>query len=604
MKQRSRSYILLIFLLVLSGCASKSQVEVSPQKPAASDQLVIVSTNDFHAELIKAEGMASVIRQLKLKYGDQMIYLDAGDLFQGSMEGNMSKGKSIVEFYNLLPIDAAAIGNHEFDFGPDVADRTHVKSSEDGMGNLKARVRQAKFPWVSCNIVVNPIESCTPGEYCNALGQRTVFEPRTILNRSGKKIGVIGATTTETPDITRASFVKGTRFVALMPVIEAEAKYLREKEHCDYVLLTIHEGLQLDTKEQYLPGVGLAALMEGLPQGLIDAVIAGHIHVKVQEVINGMPVIQTGRSAWVVGVLHLTGQGKDKSFRFEPFIDIPSAAEEPDVTAALAPYREAAAKYETMIVGRSAGAFVVNRDEESALGNMISDFTLASGKKEGGAQFALMNSGGIRNDLAAGEITYGEVYAVMPFDNDLVVAELTGSQLRRLLEISTSGDPGMPGVSGLRLKVLNVEPGVPGPWDRDLNGDGKKETWERNLLVEVTDIQGNAIQENVSYKVATNSFLSHGGDYQKIVYNQVPKPKIHQYSGLLIRDVIVESLKQQPVVVPEDYLSNSTRRIELVEPSQESRSIPWIDSGIVLHSVTALQFLDSCPFFRTLSTIS
>jgi 5'-nucleotidase len=484
----------------------------------------------------------------------------------------MSKGKSIVEFYNLLPLDAAAIGNHEFDFGPDVPDRIEVLPGEDGMGNLKARVHEARFPWLSSNIIVDPVESCIPGPKCNALGQRTIFEPRTILTRAGKKIGVIGATTVETPDITLQAFIQGAKFEALLPVVQAEAKFLREKEHCDYVFLTAHEGLHQDESGKYLPGFGIAALMQNLSTSSLDAVIAGHIHVKDQEVIHGIPVMQEGRSAWVVGVLHLWGKGNSKQFRFEPFIDIPASAVEPDVTAVLKPYRDAAQKYKSMIVGKTSEAFPADHDSESALGNMIADAVHDSGQEHGGAQFALMNAGGIRNDLPAGEITYEDIYSVMPFDNNLVVAELTGSQLLMLLEISTSGDEGMPGVSGLRLRVLDVTPGVPGKWDRDLNGDGKKETWERDLLVDAYDLNGRQIQPDTLYKVATNSYLSGGGDYQKIVYDQVAKARLQQFSALFIRDVIVEYIKRHPLLIPEEFFSERNRRIELIKPSENKSS--------------------------------
>jgi 5'-nucleotidase len=576
MKRRlaSSGLLLLLFsVLFLNGCSSKKPANNGPEKPDSNDELVVVATTDFHAELDKAEGMASILRDLKSRYGDRMLYLDGGDLFQGSLEGNMSKGKSVVEFYNQLPIDAAAIGNHEFDFGPDVPNRIQVKPGEDGMGNLKARVKEAKFPWLSSNIVLSPLISCMPaGKQCNALGQKTVFEPRTIIERAGKKIGIIGGTTTETPDITDRDFIAGTEFEPLGPIVAAEAKYLREKEHCDYVLLVAHEGLHLDSKGKYMPGFGIAAVVESLPVHSLDAVIAGHIHVKAQAVINGIPVMQEGRSAWVVGILQLSGKGKSERFRMESFVEIPAKAEQPDITDLLAPYREAAEKYKRMIVGNASGTFKVDPKSESALGNLVADAVLVAGSKEYGAQFALMNAGGCRNDLPDGEITYEEIYAVMPFSNSLVVAELTGAQLRTLLEISTSGDPGMPGVSGLRLKVLDVPPGVPGSWDRDLNGDGKKETWERNLLVYVRDEHGNELKPNAIYKVATNSYLSGGGDYQKFVYDKVPKKKIHDFPGLLIRDAIVNYLKQHPDVKPEDYYSPTKKRIELTKPPIENKS--------------------------------
>src|SRR5262245_48120653 len=104
MKWRLATFVLIILSLLSVlppvGCSSKKPPQPVAQEPLSHDDLVVVATTDFHAELEKAEAMASVIRDLKERYGDRMIYLDGGDLFQGSLEGNMSKGKSVVEFYN------------------------------------------------------------------------------------------------------------------------------------------------------------------------------------------------------------------------------------------------------------------------------------------------------------------------------------------------------------------------------------------------------------------------------------------------------------------------------------------------------------------------
>ena len=185
-------------LLALCACTSKpvalEATAVQPSRPEP-DELVVVATTDFHAALGRAEGLAKVIRGLRARYGDQMIYLDGGDLFQGSLEGNLSKGRSIVDFYNKLGIDAAAIGNHELDFGPDVIGRVTPKGHEDGMGNLKARARQAKFAWLSANIVRSVGSgkiTCHPHlgatiEHCNALGNaRSSRRTRSSTVRAGR----------------------------------------------------------------------------------------------------------------------------------------------------------------------------------------------------------------------------------------------------------------------------------------------------------------------------------------------------------------------------------------------------------------------------------
>ncbi|RYZ96182.1 MAG: bifunctional metallophosphatase/5'-nucleotidase, partial [Proteobacteria bacterium] len=128
--------------------------------PARYDQIVLVGTNDFHGYLRPveaglggekvilggAEWFAGHVRILEKKYGDKLVLLDAGDLFQGTMESNLFLGKSVVDYYNLLPYRAAAIGNHEFDYGD------KKRGGPDYLGALKARMLQAKFPFVQANI--------------------------------------------------------------------------------------------------------------------------------------------------------------------------------------------------------------------------------------------------------------------------------------------------------------------------------------------------------------------------------------------------------------------------------------------------------------------
>jgi 2',3'-cyclic-nucleotide 2'-phosphodiesterase (5'-nucleotidase family) len=215
------------FILLLIFCAACSKENQSP-KPLEKDdpgELVVVATNDFHATLDRAEGLAQVISDLRNRYGDRMIYLDAGDQFQGSLEGNISKGKAVVGFFNLMQLDAAAIGNHEFDYGPDVSDRITVEKGEDGMGALKARVREATYPFLSANLVSNPIVTCEPGAKCNALGHKTVFEPRTILERAGKKIGVIGATTSTARYRTSPAYLAGATFGISFPLCKQNQNF-------------------------------------------------------------------------------------------------------------------------------------------------------------------------------------------------------------------------------------------------------------------------------------------------------------------------------------------------------------------------------------------
>lgn len=562
-KARWIRFACVLLLLFFYACAKRSPVALKNiSEPSAADEIVIVATGDVHAALDRAEGLGSVIRKLRRQYGERMVYLDAGDQFQGSLEGNMSKGKSVVEFFNQIKLDAAAIGNHELDFGPDVTGRIQVLPGEDGLGNLRARVRQATYPWLSANFVVDPVASCETGPGCNALGQKTLFAPRTIVMRGKKRICVIGATTPTTANITRPEFVHGTRFENLAGIVAAEATWMRKHESCDSVVLLVHEGLRYEEDGKTLLNYGLRPMLEQLPPNTVDAVIGGHTHIVAQEVIRGTPVLITGKSAKYVGVLHLEGTGSQKKFSFEQIVTVPQRAKESDITAVLKPYRAQADSFKMKPIGKSSGPFPLEKDKESALGNFIADAVQRAGRDVDGAEFSLMNAGGLRNSLPEGKLRYDHIYRVMPFDNCLVIVRLTGNELRRLLEIAFSGSEGIPAVSGLIVRRQDVPVGQPGPWDRDLNQDGQKETWERNIVLDVLDQNGAPIEDDHIYKLATNDFLVSGGDYQGLVYNQIPKDRIHYYQEISIRDIILDYLIRKSVISPAEYLSETTRRMK------------------------------------------
>ncbi|HSE39117.1 MAG TPA: 5'-nucleotidase C-terminal domain-containing protein, partial [Acidobacteriota bacterium] len=453
------------------------------------------------------------------------------------------------------------------DYGPAVPDRVRVLPGEDGLGNLKQRVKEANYPWMSANFILDPPQKCDPKTemLCNALGQRTMFKPRTVVNRGGYKIGIIGATTVAAAKLTRPSFVDGSRFYDMVPIIIAESNLLRIQENCNLVLLLVHEGPHRLISGGYRPDSGILPVFAKLPEGILDAAICGHSHLRVQEKIHGISVIQAGLYAQVVGMMRI--QGPNKLVTFEPFIDIPTDGNEPDVTAAMEPYRKKAEKLKEQYAGKSEDVFIKNHYVETALGNMIADAVLEGGKNAANAQFCILNAGGIRNDLPAGDLNYGDLFKVLPFENLVTIVQITGSELRRMLEIGTSGVLGDPPISGLKVEKLSVPPGENGPWDRDLDGNGIKETWERNLIVSITDLQGNSIQDDNTYQLATTDYITSGGDYQSEVFDKIPAERIHVYSELPWRDVVLDFIKSRSPLNPASFYTPETRRIIFVLPN-------------------------------------
>lgn len=571
--------------LALYGCKSKT-VAFSPDElsnpqthvqkaTVADDELVIVATTDFHATIDKAEGLASVVRALRAKYGQQMLYLDGGDLFQGSLEGNLSKGQAMVRLFNEIGLDAAAIGNHELDYGPQTFARNIPKAGEDPIGNLKARVREARFAWLSANWVSEKTG-------------RPIFKPYAVFNKGPLKACVIGGTTPVTKDITRPDFVRGTKFLPLREAIEPLAKKLRTEEKCSFVLLTVHAGLLCKPQKSGTPDLtscreeGSAAevkhLLEEMPAGTLDAVIAGHTHLLGQEVFNGTPVIEAGSNARVVGALHLFE--KTKSFEFDSFVEVPANSLQPDISRALAEFRDRAKRVKSKVMGKATDAFLREYHSETALGNFLADALMdgsktllaaATGDTTAGVDVVLLNAGGIRADLPEGTIHYGDLYKVLPFDNSIALVDIKGAELTQLFQIAFSGAHGVSAISGMTVKVQRIDPGLSGPWDRDLNGDGKMETWERNVLQEIRDRNGATIDPKRMYRLATVDFLTGGGDHQSFVYTPIPLQRIRRFDSTWIRDIASDYLRKKKSISPQKFYSESKPRVIWVNPSDDKR---------------------------------
>ncbi len=549
----------VLLLVAFSACAGRP--------PSASEQgeradLVILATSDFHANIERAEPFAETIRNLREIYPQSALLFDGGDLFQGSLEGNLSKGRAVVDLYNLIGFDAAAIGNHELDYGPAVEGRIDVKKGEDGLGNLKKRVKEAKFAWLSANLIQKNAPSCKPGPRCNALGQRTVFAPRAYFHKNETKTCVIGATTPSTEHITVVDFVKNVRFKALYSVVLAESKYLRTSQRCDFVVLVAHAGL-LCNKEGRCRERGDRAeildLLEKLPQGTLDAVVAGHTHLKAQEVIHGTPVIEAGSYARTVGVLKLWK--KNRRHEFASWSEVPTKANEPaavlDITNAMARYRDNAEDLKRLPVGESEDRFEKVHTTELALGNLVADALLEYARTiDGDVCCAFVNQGGLRADLPEGKLNYGDVFRVLPFDNSLAIASLTGEELFELLRIGTSGGHGIFPVAGLSLTRTAAPPGMRGRWDRDLDSNGVSEDWERDLLLDATlTPEGRMIDPRKRYKIATINFLTQGGDHLHTIFDRVKKHRVKTFEGVFLRDIVIEYLKKYSPIRKKNFLT-------------------------------------------------
>ena len=232
------------------------------------------------------------------------------------------------------------------------------------------------------------------------------------------------------------------------------------------------------------------------------------------------------------------------------------------VTEYLRLYRSKALQKKRQALTIATAPFPLEQDKEMASGNLVAQALLSSAKQKGSANFALVNAGAMRVGLPQGTITYSHLFKFLPFDDSLVVVELTGAELRQLLEIAFSDSARVPAMAGLRVTL--IAPPYSDAVSRDLNSDGVKEEWERNYIKDVRDMNGASLSGEKTYKLATLSYLAEGGDNQNFVYDRIPAPRVHWYGELLVREIIADYLKKKPQLNPADYYKKNTPNVLMV----------------------------------------
>jgi 5'-nucleotidase len=516
---------------------------------AAADvvHLLIVGTNDIHGALGprarndgSSEGGLAVLTGyvdiLRSENPGRVIWLDAGDEFQGSIESNMSEGEPVVSALNAAGVTAAAIGNHEFDFGPVGED----DRGGDPRGALRLRMKQARYPFLGANIVERSMgRSPFAGNSGSVL--RTV---------AGIRVGIIGLATATTPVTTWPPFVSDLEFSDLRGATLREAAALRARG-AEVVLLVAHVGVWCAKDAPNDPkrcNGELVDLLRGLPAGTVDAVVSGHSHSVVNARIEGLPVIQAGSKGTFINIIDLPfDRAQRRVVRESVRTEGPIAVRFPAVfhgrtvrparavERVLQPVFARTALIRDRVLATAERAVERGERGETAMGDLVTDAL----RDQSGAEFALMNAGGIRAALPAGPITYGAAFEALPFENKVVVLRVRGRQLKAILRVAESGAMGFFPVAGLRLTINSCERC---PVD-DLDGDGSIERWETNRLLGVERADGSPIDDDAEYTLATIDFVLLGGDNMAWPLAGIAPDRI-RYTPLLVRDALVRYLEK------------------------------------------------------------
>lgn len=482
-----------------------AQAQPSASPTAGRTTISIVGTSDLHGHLSALPWFAGYLRNLRAaRRPGAVVVLDAGDMFQGTLESNLAEGAPVVDAYNALGYSGAAVGNHEFDFGPVGPAPSPAKPGDDPRGALKARAAQAHFPFLAANVVEKTTHE--PVRWPNVM-------PSKLVEADGVKLGLLGVTTVATSRSALPANVAGLDFLPLAESIAREARRLRARG-AQVVVAVAHEGgacQSFDDPEALASCDAhseIFSVAARLPKGSVDAIVAGHTHQAVAQRVAGIPIIQAycnGRAFGRVDLSVERATGKVLASHLEapheicpggapetckPGQYLDRAVEKDERLAALIAPAFAAAKHKGE---EKLGVEVVrpmphNRAQETALGNLLADLMRAA---RPGSDVAMINGGGMRAGLPAGALTFGHLYETFPFDNAFATMRVSAGELRRLLTRSLGRSPSLVSLSGVRVRARCEH---------------------QQLTVTLTRADGSPLPDDRMLGLATTDFLATGGD--------------------------------------------------------------------------------------------
>ena len=514
---------IVIALLASTACDWGPTPTTSSDHPGVRE-VTLLYTNDFESaydpipafwrdDVDSVGGIAQLatLIDIERQRAGTSFLLDAGDIFTGTL-AKLTRGELPFELMITMGYDAMCIGNHEFEYGWWV---------------LRDAMNRAPFPVLAANLYYE--------------GTDIPFaQPYTILERDGIRLGVVGIFGTDAATALYPPHLAGLE--VRDPVATARREVARLRPDVDLVVLLTHEGktapmqtddeADLNVQRDIAADIHLAGSVEG-----VDVLIGGHadagqetpfVHPK-----TGTLICQTYGQGTRLGYLRLvldaaTGDVVAHDGRL---LLVNSAALEPHPTVAakLAAYRARFPEVDE-IVGRTTGRITRRYNEESDLGNLFADVL----RDHGDTDIGIVHSGGLRADLPAGAVTRENLLDAFPFTDLVNVLEMTGNQLREILEQSFTLERGVLQVSGLTV------------WY-----DLSRPVGDRVVKVEVG---GLPLDPSATYSVTTFDFLASGADL---------------YSGFITARVVVDDGPEFADLLVERFASG-----EAISPPLGGRLIP------------------------------
>lgn len=533
-KSKKAILLLISMLMVLSIIFSESVSAASEEIKTIN----ILSFNDYHGQVLegkKEPGIAKFARVIK-DFKDKnknTIVVAAGDLYQGSAISNLNEGAPINEMINNLQVVASAVGNHEFDWGIDKIE----KWSKEG-----------NFEWLASNIYDK-----------NTLKPVTFAKPYKMIEVDGVKIGLIGIATPETTYKTKATYIKDLEFRDPIESAREWAEKLKsgelEEGKADIVIALTHLGAFQDKDSKIITGEA-ADLAKA--SSYVDAVIAAHTHQTVAGKVGQIPVVSAYYNGRAYGRLEIKYDLNTKIVEIIPYaVDLISSLselkEDEEVKAIAEKYEKLSGPKLNEVLAVTDKDLVHDKlSGPSILGEWICEVMAKATE----SKIAITNGGGIRTSFNKGNITMGNLYEVMPFDNTLFTMELTGADIKNVIENGIGNNK----IGWVQVSGLNVKYDLARPF--------------KDRITEIKLINGTKLDMNKYYKVVTNDFMASNGDEYDF-----SKGKNKLDTNIPVRDVLVNELKasKKLSLVKKNYLKE--------EKKLEGPTIPVIPQKSIIYTV-------------------
>ena len=498
-------------------------------------ELQIVAFNDFHGRLEQSPYLATQMKALKATNPNTII-ASAGDCIGASEPDSASfHDEPTIEALSMIGLDYSAVGNHEFDKGVSELQRMQygcchkVDGCQDG-----DRFVGAGFNYLAANVF-------------NKSTNKTLFPPYRIKEIEGIPVAFIGISLKDTPSIVASSDIRGLEFRDEADSINAVVRELKEMG-IETIIVLIHDGGEHGgLSGESMNSSGSKAIIDIVKRSSkeVDVFVTGHTHEAYISTIDGRVVTQAGKYGEFLTDIDLviskeTGDVLSAGAKNVAVTrDVPKDA---DISEIAEKYSLLNARKFQEIIGSVTADILKtpNGSGESALGDVIAD-TMLYATRENGTKVALMNIGGIRDNLSynasknegLGNVTYEEAFKVLPFGNSITTMNLTGRQIDELLEKQFENP------KPKENNILQVSRGFNYTWNRSAPLGQK-------VGINSIKVNGKSIDPEGRYRIATNNFLANGGDNFTIF--KAGEDRVGRWIGDL--DAFIEYFKNFSPVSP------------------------------------------------------